>query len=89
MVWLYVLGSWNFIVSLVYGYDKLQAKQGKRRVREVLLLSLAFAFGGVGAMFGMILFNHKTSKLKFRFLVPVFAVLNVAIIGYIFGAVMF
>ena len=33
-------------------------------------------FGGIGAMFGMVVFNHKTSKIKFRILIPIIAILN-------------
>ena len=36
--------------------------------------------GGIGAMFGMVLFNHKTSKTKFRLLVPLYAVLSIALV---------
>ena len=89
MIWFYIFIAWNIVVALVYGFDKIQARRGKGRVRELILLLFAFCLGGLGAMFGMILFNHKTSKVKFRLLVPVFVVLNMAIIGYIFGAVMF
>ena len=61
---------WNIVVMLVYGVDKMLAKANKRRIREASLLICAFLMGGLGAIFGMILFNHKTSKMKFRILVP-------------------
>jgi len=64
---------WNLIVMLLYGLDKLCAKAGARRIRESYLLASAFCFGAVGAMFGMVVFNHKTSKPKFRILVPLAA----------------
>lgn len=67
---------WNIIIFLLYGSDKLCAKKGKRRVRESVLIWSAFLFGSCGAMFGMVVFNHKTSKAKFRFLVPLFVLLN-------------
>lgn len=69
---------WNALVMLVYGIDKLLAKMGKRRVSEGALLLCAFLLGGCGAMFGMVLFNHKTSKMKFRILVPIAAIISVA-----------
>lgn len=72
----YILLIWNGIVLLIYGADKLLAKLQKRRIREAVLLSCAFLLGGCGAMFGMVLFNHKTTKLKFRILVPLFALLG-------------
>ncbi len=69
---------WNAIVMLIYGIDKLLAKMGKRRVSEDALLLCAFLLGGCGAMFGMVLFNHKTSKIKFRILVPVAVIISIA-----------
>lgn len=68
----------NIVVMFIYGIDKLLAKAHKRRIREATLLLCALFTGGVGAMFGMILFNHKTSKKKFRILVPLIIVLEAA-----------
>lgn len=47
---------------LTYGYDKLIAGTGATRVPERVLLALAVAGGTVGALLGMRLFHHKTSK---------------------------
>ena len=71
---------WNIVVILIYGIDKLLAKNKKRRMSERFLLFIAFLLGGCGAMFGMILFNHKTSKMKFRLLVPLYIALNIILI---------
>lgn len=72
-----MLFSWNIIVMLIYGIDKLLAKSHKNRISEATLLVCALFGGGVGAMFGMVLFNHKTSKMKFRILVPLIIVAEV------------
>jgi uncharacterized membrane protein YsdA (DUF1294 family) len=77
MIYNYIFIGWNIFVALIYGVDKLLAIRKKRRVSEKKLLFLAFLLGGFGAMFGMIIFNHKTSKRRFRFLVPVFAIVNI------------
>ncbi len=76
---------WNFLVFFLYGIDKILAKRGARRIRETTLIFPAFLLGGMGAMFGMVVFNHKTSKTKFRILVPLFVVLNVVIIWCIYN----
>lgn len=83
MIW-YILLIWNVFVMLVYGIDKGKAMAGAFRISEAALISLAYIFGSVGAMFGMILFNHKTSKIKFRLLVPLAVLLHavIAIIIY-------
>lgn len=80
----YTLLIWNSIVLLIYGIDKLLAKLQKRRISEAVLLTCAFLLGGCGAMFGMVLFNHKTSKLKFRILVPLFALLGALAVWWFF-----
>ncbi len=75
-----LLTVWNLCVFILYGVDKLKAKRGSWRIKESTLLIPAFLFGGVGAMFGMVIFNHKTARPKFRALVPLAAMLNVALI---------
>ena len=67
---------WNLIVFFLYGLDKLFAKKGARRISEATLLLVSVLLGAFGAMFGMVIWNHKTSKLKFRFLVPLLVLLN-------------
>ncbi len=73
---------WNIFVMLVYGIDKLKAKRGRRRISEATLLLCAFLLGGWGAIFGMVLFNHKTSKIKFRMLVPIAVILEITAIYF-------
>ncbi len=80
---LIIILIWNVIVMLVYGIDKLLAKMGKRRVSEDALLLCAFLLGGCGAMFGMVLFNHKTSKMKFRILVPLTVIISIAAVYWL------
>ena len=77
--YLIILLTWSIIVMLIYGIDKIKAKRGARRIREATLLLIAFLLGGIGAIFGMVLFNHKTSKIKFRILVPIAVVISVAL----------
>lgn len=81
--YLIILLIWNIIVMLTYGIDKIKAKRGARRISEATLLLIAVLSGGFGAMFGMILFNHKTSKIKFRILVPL-AVVFLLALNYLF-----
>lgn len=70
-----ILLAWNVLVMFIYGIDKIKAKNGYRRISEKALLMSAFFLGGFGAIFGMVVFNHKTSKMKFRILVPLSAIL--------------
>ncbi len=78
-----VLISYNILVFLIYGTDKLFAIKKHRRIRERTLLTFSLFMGAVGAMFGMTVFCHKTRKMKFRLLIPLFVILNIIFIVYI------
>lgn len=69
---------YNLLVALLYGMDKWKAERGAWRIPEKVLLILAFLLGGAGAAVGMILFHHKSAKWKFRLLVPLALLLNLA-----------
>ena len=74
---LYIVSIWNLCVLLLYGLDKHKSIHKRRRIRESTLLSCAFFMGGVGAIFGMVLFQHKTAKRKFTLLVPLSILVNI------------
>jgi uncharacterized membrane protein YsdA (DUF1294 family) len=71
----------NGIALLMFTIDKLRARQNGWRISERTLLGLAF-LGPFGALGGMVLFRHKTQKLKFL-LVPACALLHVVLLGVI------
>jgi uncharacterized membrane protein YsdA (DUF1294 family) len=70
-------------VFCLYGYDKYAARTGRWRIPESTLLGFAL-IGPFGAFGAMLLFRHKTRKLKF-YLVPLFLVLHVIGILYLAG----
>jgi len=59
------LAAVTVVTFLTYGYDKTIAGTGATRVPERVLLALAVAGGTVGALLGMRVFHHKTSKEGF------------------------
>lgn len=67
----------NSILFIAYGIDKYKARHHKWRISEFMLIAPAYIFASFGAMLGMIVFNHKTSKVKFRVLIPLSFVFNV------------
>ncbi len=67
---------WNFIVFLIYGIDKKRARDKKWRIDEKYLIGLAFLLGGAGALFGMMIFRHKTKKILFRIMIPLSLLCN-------------
>lgn len=61
----------NVFSFALYGLDKFKAKKEKWRISEQSLLIVSL-FGPIGAWLGMQYFRHKTSKPRFKFLVPLF-----------------
>lgn len=60
------LAAVNLVTFLTYGYDKMIAGSSIMRVPEKVLLILALAGGTIGALLGMYIFRHKTSKQEFK-----------------------
>ena len=74
----------NIITMLLYAIDKRKAIKDKWRIPEKTLLLWSF-FAPWGGYAGMKLMRHKTKHKKFTVLIPVFAVLHIAVlIGLIY-----
>lgn len=74
-----LLLAWNAVTLGLYGLDKRRARKNARRISERALLLCACLGGGIGALLGMLLFRHKTRKRRFRIIVPLGAVLAIAL----------
>lgn len=73
----------NIVAFAAYGIDKRKAQKGGWRIPESTLLLLAFFGGAIGALMGMRVFHHKTKHWKFKILVPLFLVLQLALIVWL------
>jgi len=73
----------NIIACILYANDKRKGKVNEWRTHENLLLLVA-ATGPFGAYGAMIIFRHKTQKLKF-YLVPAFLIIHLVAIIFIVG----
>ena len=60
----YLLGL-GLSTFLTYGYDKLQAIRGGRRVPETALRLLSLIGGALGGWAGMLIWRHKTNHASF------------------------
>ncbi|NOT28908.1 MAG: DUF1294 domain-containing protein [Planctomycetes bacterium] len=67
---------------VLYGWDKLQAKRGTRRVPEARLHGMALLGGFSGAWLGRIVFRHKTQKPVFTLVLGAAALLHAAAWGW-------
>ncbi len=79
MKFLPYLAIYNVAVLLIYGADKLFAKLKTRRILEKFLIFIALIFGAYGALCGMVLFHHKISKPRFRYLVSSLFIVQTAV----------
>lgn len=74
----------NLISFTIFYIDKRKAIEGKNRISENSLLLSALLLGSIGAFLSMQIFRHKTKKLKFKVLVPIFFVVKVLILYYLY-----
>lgn len=74
----------NLAAFLVFGIDKLLARNRRRRVSEATLLALAVVGGSLGAWAGMYMFRHKTLHAKFRFGIPIIMICQVVLLALCF-----
>ena len=74
----------NLLTCILYGVDKLKAIARGRRIPERVLLGATFIGGSIGALLGMQVFRHKTCHLKFKICVPLFLVMHIALIAFLY-----
>jgi len=56
----------SVITFSLYGNDKSRAIKNKDRIKEKTLLGMSSIGGSVGAVFGSVIFHHKTDKSYFN-----------------------
>lgn len=73
----------SIIAILLTIYDKIASKKFKRnRIRENVLLFLAFIGGGLSMYITMRLIKHKTRHKKFMLGIPIMVIFHFFIITY-------
>jgi len=78
---IYLLIGINVLTFFVYGVDKWNAKQGKWRISEDMLLMLVVIGGSIGALLGMRIWRHKTMHKKFKYGLPLILLAQIALIA--------
>ena len=76
---LIALAAINIATLIIYGIDKLKARKGRWRISETFLFILAVMGGSIGAWIGINVWNHKTQHWKFRYGIPLVAVVHIAV----------
>ena len=77
------LGIINVITFLAFAIDKLHAIKGKRRIRIITLLGLAFVGGSAGALLGMYTLRHKTKVYYFTVGVPLIMIMQAVVVFFV------
>lgn len=77
------LGIINVITFLAFAIDKLHAIKGKRRIRIITLLGLAFVGGSLGALLGMYTLRHKTKVDYFTVGVPLIMIMQAVVVFFV------
>ena len=72
----------NLIGFLAMWIDKRKAEKGRWRIQEKTLFMITVLGGGVGTIFGMYKFRHKTQKLAFTIGLPAILILEIATVIY-------
>ncbi|MDZ4183697.1 MAG: DUF1294 domain-containing protein [Desulfuromonadales bacterium] len=78
MITLYTLLS--TLTFVVYGFDKLAAERGGKRVRERTLHLLALCGGWPGALAGQWIFRHKRRNRTFQVDFWLIVLFNIALL---------
>ena len=77
------LGIINVITFLAFAIDKINAVKGKRRIRIITLLGLAFVGGSAGALLGMYTLSHKTKVDYFTVGVPLIMIMQAVVVFFV------
>lgn len=76
---LMALAGLNVVTALLYGLDKLAARNGLQRIPENILHLLALLGGWPGALLAQWLLRHKTGKRAFRRVFALTVLVNCAV----------
>lgn len=73
----------NFISFAAYAIDKINAIEGRSRIRIITLLGLAFVGGSIGALLGMYILRHKIRVDYFTVGIPLIMIMQVVVVFFL------
>lgn len=71
----------NLVAAALMGIDKHRARRHDWRIPEKTLFLSAILGGSIGAIFGMLLFRHKTKHISFVVGMPLILLIQLVIVG--------
>lgn len=73
----------NLITFVLFAIDKSAAIKNRPRIRNAVLLGMAFAGGSVGALLSMYFFRHKTKQPYYTVGIPLMLLIQAAALFWI------
>lgn len=73
----------NLIGVGIMALDKYKAEKGYWRIPENTLFLVTILGGGIGTIFGMYKFRHKTKKMKFVIGFPTILIIEIILMIYL------
>jgi uncharacterized membrane protein YsdA (DUF1294 family) len=73
----------NILEFILFGVDKKKAMNGKSRIPNKTLLSVAFLGGSIGALIGMYSFRHKTLTNYYSIGIPLIILAQTVLMFYL------
>lgn len=73
----------NLVAIVLMYIDKQKAKKHQWRISEDTLIGVAILGGGIGALWGMHVFRHKTKHTKFTIGIPLILAAQALLVLYI------
>ena len=74
---LIIIILFNLIAFALFGIDKKLAIKNKRRIPISVLFIVSAIGGTIGAILGMLVFHHKTSKMYFILGIPLIFIIHI------------
>ena len=73
----------NFVSFAAFALDKINAIEGRSRIRIITLLGIAFLGGSLGAILAMYILRHKTKIDYFTVGIPLIMLMQAVVIFYL------
>ncbi len=73
----------NILGCLSMWLDKKKAREGKYRISEKALFTIAILGGSIGSIIGMKKFRHKTKHWYFKYGMPAILMLQIVVVLYL------
>lgn len=83
LIYIGIITFMSLITFILYFIDKKKAIKNVERTKEKTLLSMTAFGGAVGALFGSLIFRHKTNKSYFVITIFLSLIIQIGLLVFI------